>query len=637
MKSVCTILLSILCICPSLAFQTQDVLLAKIEGREIRSGEVLYAFQKNRDPSELLAYDSLEEYLDQYINFKLKVLEARAQGYDTLSAFNEELEGYISQIRKPYLNNEVTAEKLVREVYSRMHTEIDASHILINVKSNAAPKDTLKAYQLIDSLRTAVGSKEQFEELAKKFSQDGSANIGGKLGWFSAMDMVSPFEDGAYKTQVGEVSDIVRSSFGYHILYINKKRVSKGRLKTSHIFFNTQQRSQAQTEVLANSVYDSLTAGANWNEMARKYSDDSRTKMQGGQLPLAKIKQLPDDFMNIAYSLEKVGDISKPSVTQFGWHIVRLDAVEPIPAFNELEADITQLLKRSGRNTLENEQLIDKLKSENGFSQTAPILKQTIGALAGLKKDSIKSLKGQSLFSLRGKVVSVGQFIDFLPSQNIALNEEILLSLYDDFEKNEIIAYEDSLAPIKYPEYGYLLKEYEEGLLLFEIMQKEVWNKGIEDSIGAKDYFVKNIDKYQVEERFIVQSVSGIESDMMDKLKSLNKGEIEEMSLDSLAKKHFSEKVLSLLKIVKRTIKASEIPSFEATGLKSGSWIDNTLTGEHYFVEDIIPAGPYAFEEIRGMVISDFQDYLDGKWVQALREKRSIIIYKEALKSISTN
>lgn len=637
MKSVYTFLLSLLCLCPSIASQSQDVILAKVDNQEIRSGELLYAYQKNRDSSEPILYDSLEKYLEQYINFKLKVLEARAHGYDTLSNLYEELQGYISQIPKPYLNNSEAAEKLVRETYSRMQMEIDASHILINAKANASPKDTLKAHQLIDSLRSMVKGREHFEGLAKKFSQDGSANIGGKLGWFTAMDMVSAFEDVAYKTAAGEVSEIVRTRFGYHIVYINRKRTSRGKLRTSHIFFSIQQRSESQIEALANSVYDSLKAGARWDDMTRKYSDDSRTKMQGGQLPLAGIKELPDDFIDIAYSLEKPGDLSRPSRTPFGWHIVRLDEIEPIPAFNALESDIAESLKRSGRNSLNDAQLINKLKSENDFQQNEQTLERIINALAELKKDSIKIIKEQLLFSMKGKEVKAQKFIDFLPSQNIALGQDILISLYADFERSTIIAYEDSLATIKYPAYGYLLKELEEGLLLFEIMEIEVWDKALEDSIGAREYYLKHIDEYKVEKRLRVQSVSSLKTSVIERLKTLKQGANTTMSLDSLAKENLSEEERGLLKIVKRTVKVSEIPSFETTGLKSGSWIENSETREHYFINDIIPAGVYKFEEIRGLVISDFQYYLERAWIKELRKKRQIKVYKKALKSISSN
>ena len=637
MKSVCTFLLSILLLCPALAYQAQDVLIAKIDDYEIRSGELLYTYQKNRASSEIIEYDSLEKYLEQYINFKLKVIEARAQGYDTISVLKEELQGYVSQIRKPYLDNEEATDKLIRETYNRMHMEIDASHILINVKTDASPKDTLKAYQLIDSLRLAVTSREQFEELAKSFSQDGSAQLGGNLGWFSAMDMVSPFEDAAYKTATGEVSAITKTRFGYHIVYINRKRTSRGKLKTSHIFFNTQNRSESQVKVLANSVYDSLKAGAKWNDMTRRYSDDNRTKMQGGQLPLARIKQLPDDFMDIAYSIKEIGDISKPSKTQFGWHIIRLDQVVPTPTFDEVEADITESLKRSGRNSLNEEQLIKKLKSENEFLKYGQTLKQVISALATLNKDSISILKEQALLAMKAKVIKVKDFVDFLPSQNIALGKDMLYSLYQEFEKNSILAYEDSLAPTKYPEYGYLLKEYQEGLLLFEIMQKEVWNKGIEDTLGAKTYYLKNIDQYQVEKRLRVQSVSGLDSVKINNLKAVKSQVNVEVPIDSLAKKHFSEEELGLLKIVKKTIKASEIGSFETTELKSGSWLENTGTGEHYYIDEVIPAGPYKYEEIRGLVISDFQDYLNQEWIKELRKKRQVKVYRKVLKNISKN
>ena len=637
MKRLCMFFLCLIGINQSLAFQSDEIVLATIGDLEIKSGELVYAYQKNNDQEDHLHYDSLKKYLSRYINFKLKVLEAKALGYDTVAALKEELYGYISQIRKPYLANDELEEKLIRQIHNRMKIEIDASHILISVKPNATPTDTLRAYRLIDSLKLATNSQEKFEALAKQFSQDGSARNGGSLGWFTTMDMVGPFENAAYETETGEVSEIVRTRFGYHIVYVNRKRASKGKLKTSHIFFSDQRRSDSEMETFANVIYDSLKSGAAWNYMARKYSQDNKTKMNGGQLPFARIKQLPDDFMDIAYSLEHVGDLSRPEKTQFGWHIVRLDALEPIPAFSEISRDIANSLEKSGRNSLNDNELLKKLKNENDYTQNKRSLKNAITALSGLNEDSIQLLNSSVLFTLGEKTITTKSFLDFIPSRNIALSDDILESLYTDFEKETILAYEDSIAPTKYPEYGYLLKEYEEGLLLFEIMQEEVWNKALLDSVGAKSYYNKNKRKYTVEKRLVIQSVSGLNDEAINKLMTIYSGNDQTLPLEDVAKQQLASSDVALLKIVKRTIKVSEIPNFDPVGLESGNWIRDSTTEEHYFIEEIIPAGHYAFHEIRGLVISDYQDFLDKEWVRQLRQKKKLKINKKGLKSISSN
>lgn len=619
------------------AYQSNDLVLATIDNQPIKSGEFLYAYRKNRAKSESLNYDSLKQYLNQYINFKLKVMEAKELGYDTMPNFKSELQGYVSQVRKPYLDNPNAEKELIKQTYDRMKWEINASHILINLPPNPSPNDTLKAYTLADSLKQAVKDKRHFELLAQQYSQDGTAKIGGKLGWFSTMDMVSSFEDAAYHTKVNQVSNIVKTRFGYHILYVNNKRASKGKLKTSHIFFSNQQRSEDQSISLANAIYDSLKSGSDWNSMARKYSDDNRTKMNGGQLPLARIKQLPDDFMDIAYSLETIGEISSPTRTQFGWHIVRLDGVEPIPELGIAQSEIAQNLKRMGRSVLETTALIDKLKHENNFEKNQQALDKSLEELHSSGSDTDELLTNEILFSLGTKRIKVKDFIGFIPSKNIKLNKNTLQSFYDEFEKQTILSYEDSIAPYKYSDYGYLLKEYEEGLLLFEVMQKVIWNKALEDTVGVKQFYQAKKENYKVGKRLLIDAISSPDKSILTKLVDSYNEQNHSIALDSISKTTLTEEQQSLLKIAKRSIKASEIPNFESTELKSGRWVENSETSEYYFINEVIPAGHYSLEEIRGLVISDFQDYLENNWINQLRKKRDIKTFKRTLKKLAAN
>ncbi len=632
MRSVCTLLIGLFFSHAIYGFQSDSMIIAKVNDHEVTASELLYAFQKNRNQNDELRLDSLKKYLDNYINFKLKVQAARKQGYDTLQNYIRELEGYISQIRKPYLENPEAEEKLINEIHGRKQVEINASHLLIKLAPNASPKDTLKAYKFIDSLRMNIESKEHFESLAGRFSQDGAGQNGGRLGWFSTMDMVGPFENAAYNTKTHEVSQVVRTQFGYHILFVNQKRPSKGSLKTSHIFFSSRGRSDDAAQQLAESVYDSLKNGADWNTMARKYSDDNRTKMNGGQLPWARIKQLPDDFYDIAYGIKNVNGISKPSKTSFGWHIVKLNDQRPIGDLSEERIVIEQQLKRSGRNTLNNDQLIEKLKAENNFQQDEKSLNTLLLAISnGSLNDEIKH---SVLFILGKKIFRVNDLVKNLPSQKITLNSTIVRSLYSEFERKSIIAYEDSIAPIKYPDYGYLVKEYEEGLLLFEIMQQEVWNKALEDSLGARQYYENHLKQYKTEERV---SVSVVTCENISLIERLKKSISEEESIEKAVQSTFTKEEQMLLKIVKRTIKASEINKFASTELKSGSWIKKPDVSEYYFLEEIIPRGYFSYDEIKGRILSDYQDHLEAQWIKELRTQSHIEIDNRALEKIIEN
>ena len=638
MKSFIITLVLSLCwtlITPS-SLQAQVV--ATVDGREISQTELLYAFNKNRKEGEPIVLDSLESYLEQFINFKLKVNAARSLGLDTLSAFQEELEGYISQIKKPYLDNPLAEEELLLATYERMQYDLNASHILIKISPTALPADTLKAFNFLDSLRNTIGSKVEFEEMAKRFSQDGSAQQGGKLGWFTAMQMVAPFEETAYKTEVGKVSDIVRSNFGYHLIYLNDKRPNHGKVKTSHIFF-TIQRGREQAFQLAKMVYDSLQNGADWDKMVRKYSDDGGTKADGGKLPWAGVKQLPDEFLEIAYSIENLGDYTIPQETPFGWHIIKLNDYQPLEPFEIKKSEIALLLKRMGRNTLGEDKLIAKLKVENQFNQNLDSLNHILNRISQSNKAEVSNseLAKKIMFQHGNLEFRVEQFLETLPGFKIQYPKEQLADFYQKFEKDAIIAYEDSIAPSKYPEYRLLMQEYEEGLLLFEVMQRKVWDKAVEDSLGLEKFYQSNLKKYQIEDRLSCLCVDSPSEEVKEILGSLSVHQDSLPGAENIIKVTLAQNNAAELKIAKRALMASDLSNFEVVKNQLGIWTSPNDSNDFCLIQSFLPAGPQPLNEIKGIVMSDYQEKLDQDWIKELRDSAKIKVNKKALKAILNN
>lgn len=638
MKSfLCLIALSISSIfLSSYSLHAQSV--ATINGEAIDQAEFLYAFNKNRKETEPITLDSLEAYLGQYINFKLKVREARVLGLDTTKAFQEELQGYISQIRKPYLENPQAEEELLEKTYQHMQSDVNASHILIKVPASALPADTLKAFNFLDSLKQTINSRAEFEEMAKRFSQDGSAQAGGNLGWFTAMQMVAPFEDGAYDTPVGNVSEIVRSSFGYHLIYVNDKRENRGKVLTSHIFF-TKQRGNSEALEMAQMVYDSLQNGGDWEMLARKYSDDSGTKTDGGRLPWAGVKQLPDEFLEIAYAIQERGEYTEPKETQYGWHIIKLNDIQPLEPYEIKKAEIAMLLKRMGRNTLEEEKLMNKLKKENSFSQSFDNLNDLLNELSSSTTidASDSELSERMLFQHGENSVYVKDFLKSLPSFKVQYSKSQLADLYRKFEKDYIVAYEDSIAPQKYPEYRFLMNEYEEGLLLFEIMQRKVWDKAAQDSVGLERFYQSHLKNYRIGERLECLCAYSPTTAIKQQLSSL------EISVDSLSMATVSiadqlgETEAAELKIAKRTLLASDFSNFEAAKNAAGQWFEPNSLDAYCLIQNILPEGPQPLDEIKGIVMSDYQEELDEQWIKDLRDSVKIKVDKKALKAIINN
>lgn len=623
--------------CTSQAFGYQDNgVVATINGSAIKKGELIYAFKKNRPKNEKIQIDSLEKYLEQYINFKLKVLEAEKLGVDTTKAFKDEYEGYISQVQKPYLQNPISELDLIQEAYDRMKFEINASHILIRINNANSPADTLVAYQKIDSVRNLALNGTSFEDLAKKYSSDGSSGNGGNLGWFSSMAMVYPFESGAYNTPIGGISNIVRSQFGYHIIKVNDKREARGKVKTSHIFLTKNGRTVESGRQLIKSVYDSIQNGGDWRQLCFKYSEDTQTKLNSGALPFAGTGELPDEFLNGAYSIPETGVIGEPLETSYGWHIIRLDAKQGLPTFESLRDEISEKIRRSGRNQLDSEALVKKLKAENGFEQDLKLLETTIESASkvGLANIDLSKIGSQMIFKISNRTITYEAYFASLGNAN-QLNSTALWSRYKTFEREEIMAYEDSQLTTKYPEFGYLLNEYKEGLMLFEIMEKEIWNKASEDSIGLAQFFAENFKNFPAPERgdFLVIESSNpvLYHKILDSLQVNWDADIENQ-----IKSKLDAQALSALKIAKRTFERHELPNFDL------KWEEKEVQGDPsnlkiYSLQQIIEAGYYRLEEVKGLAISNYQDHLEQQWVKRLRSEYKVKIDHKILKQIASD
>lgn len=635
MRFLILLIIGLYSIAPTLAFQNYPNV-AEINGEPISKAEFLYAFQKNQREKTPVVYDSLEKYLNQYIDFKLKVLAAKKLGIDTTRAFLEEYNGYISQIQKPYLQNPVSEEKLILEVYNRLKYEVNASHILIRIANESNPMDTLAAYWKTDSLRSLAVNGADFTLLAKNNSQDGSAKDGGSLGWFTAMSMVYPFENGAYETPVGGISKIIRSQFGYHIIKVNDKRLAKGRVKTSHIFLTKNGRSRESGNQLIKTIYDSIQNGGDWKALCKQYTDDSQTKLNGGSLPFSGTGQLPNEFLNMAYSLKTPGEIAPPLETSYGWHIIRLDATEKMPSLEELRPKISENIRRSGRNQLSLEILVNKLKHENGFEQDLPVLQNTIAQIAaiGLPNINLASLSTKVIFKTGNKEVPYSNFFNSLGNAT-QITTGSLWNRYKLFEREQIILYEDSLAPQKYPEYGFLLNEYKEGLMLFEVMEREVWNKTTEDSIGLYSFYNTHTKNYSAPERASVWVIESTNSENLEKVVNNFKWN-KNMSFENALKAQLEPQVFSALKIAKRTYQREDLPNF-AQNWKEHVLLNQPSEKRVYAIEEIIPKGVYRLEEIKGLIMADYQNWLEKDWVKSLRKASKIEIDTKVLKQIASD
>ena len=571
---------------------------------------------------------SPEDYLDMFIDFKLKVIEAENLKMDTTKAFKKELAGYRKELAQPYLTDVKYDQQLVKELYDRMTKEVNASHILFKVAPHPSAKELEAARAKAEKVRQEILAGKNFNEAAKEYSDDPSAKSnGGELGYFSAFQMVAPFEDTAFNTPVGTISEPVRSSFGFHLIKVNDIRENMGEIKVAHIMkmfpkgADENVRNALKNEI--DSIYSALKNGADFAEMARKYSDDKRTAAQGGEMPWFSSGRIIPEFSRPAFALKNVGDYTHPVKTSYGYHIIKKLDSRPVKTYDELKSDIEEKIKKDPeRATRSKKVFIDNLKKEYNFKEND----KNIEKLKGKDIENDSDSENLVLFNIDMKSFSLNDFNQFLKEKNIQTGS--YFTHYDDWVEAEITKLEDSKLEEKYPQFRYLIQEYHDGILLFNISQEKIWNYASQDSIGLEKFYEKNKKKYNWGERF--------------------KGYIvicKDIESREEAEKYFAA-----------GMSADEISDVlnkddQRITINEGAWEEGSQPIVDYFVRnapepenfnsgvtfvrgDKIPSEPKTLEEAKGLYISDYQNYLEEEWIKELRHKYKIKVNKKLLNSI---
>jgi peptidyl-prolyl cis-trans isomerase SurA len=604
-----------------------------VNKKPVTTDEFIYLYNKNHqnNPGDY-SNEKIEEYLTLFINFKLKVEEAEHRGYDTTAAFKREYNSYKDELRKPYLPDSKLTDSLVRLTYNRMKEEVRASHILVNVKPDANPDDTLKAYNKIINIRNKALAGDDFGSLAATYSEDPSAKLNkGDLGYFTALQMVYPFETAAYTTPVGQISMPIRTKFGYHIVKVADRRPTRGEVEVSHIMIRTgdnKDNQKAKNTIFE--VYDELNAGVSWDELCKQYSEDPGTKDNGGRMRAfgAGFMNSVPAFEEAAFSLQKPGDISDPFQTQYGWHIVRLEKKIPLATYEELSSSLRNKVLRDERAQISKQAMQKKLRKDYQFHENAAV-KSVVMSWADSTlvkgkwhaKSDAKTDK-EVLFTLRDKSYTVKDFMAYVyKSQhaNTTFPARYLDQLYNAYVDSDILQLFEQNLTENNPEYRMLLKEYYEGILLFEIMEREVWTKASDDSVGQRKYYEANTSKYAAGERIKGILYSASSNDVLQ-------------TLHALVKQGDSVKIQEYITAQKIR---HETGSFEKDSKPMLSKIDWTPgaheveSGNTYYlvwIKNILPPGIKSFEEARAAVISDYQNYLEKTWLDVLKKKYPVKI-----------
>jgi peptidyl-prolyl cis-trans isomerase SurA len=639
-KSVFLIAFSL--IASSIIAQNSDPTIMTINGKDIKKSEFEYIYNKNKQ--QQVEQKTLEEYLDMFKDYKLKVFEAEANGIDTTAAFISELQGYRNQLAQPYLVDQEADEKLAKEAYARLQENVEVAHILFTIDEENPQKTATKAYEKAMSVKKQIDAGADFTAMAKKYSEDPSvARNNGYLGYIKGFMTVYPFEQAAFTTEVGTVSEPVLSRFGYHLVKVISRRTDPGEVLTAHVMVmlptSMTPTEEAAKEAKIREAYSKLQAGASFEDVVQEYSEDPGTRETGGKMRWISTGRIVKEYEDVAFSLQ-VGEISEPFKTQFGWHIVTVLEKRGVKPYAEMQKEIMRRIAREDRAGNGRETLIAKLKEEYNYNFNGEKMSQ-LKELAITLGDGFQnaiSADNETLFTLAGKNYKVSDYAEYYATNKQVQDldiEKYLIESVDEYINYEVIAYENSILEDKYPDFRNLYNEYRDGMLLFEISNREVWDKASKDEKGLKKFFKKNKRQYSWSEpRF--------------------KGIVVQCSNDSIARVAEARlKELDYEESAKVLNKELNTGSERVIKVKRGLFVkgDNEIVdysvfgGKPYFDEvfpvsfakgRLLKKGPESYTDVKGQVTSDYQQKLEKDWVKSLDKKYKVEINQEVVSTIET-
>ena len=625
-----------------------------VGGDKVTVSDFEYVYNKNNINNQADYSDtSLRNYLSLYENFRLKVREAEAMKLDTIASLKNELEGYRKQLAKSYLSDREITDKLISEAYERSKTEVYASHILVKCDENANPADTLAAYKKIMALRKRIEKGEAFEKVARESSEDPSAkNNGGNIGWFSVFGTIYPFENAAYSLKKGELSEPVRTEFGYHLVKVENTRPARGQVHVDHLMLRFPEKaSNAQidsTRHKIDSIYGLITSKKmSFDDAVKNFSEDKNSRSKGGDLPWigtgAQTRMMPE-FEDAAFALQKDGDISKPVMTKLGWHILKRVERKEAQPFNDVKNDIKKKVERDTRSEVAKTVLVDRIKKENEFVQY-PEAKASFGRQVDssiLKgnwhADSTLRHSTKPLFKLAGKSFTEGDLAEFIGKTSKRRSDKskdaLLNEYYENFVNTKCLDYEESMLEVKKPEFKNLMKEYKDGILLFELMDRMVWTKAVKDTLGLEEFRQKNATKYMWGKRaevaiFNANDKAGAEEarKMYEKKKTVE--EIKEKINKATNKAHVS--------VIEGKYEKGQYDVVDKIDWKPGITEVVKLNDSSYqfiVVKQIVNPEPKSLKEAKGYIVSDYQEYLEKTWLESLKSKYPIKLDEVVFKSL---
>ncbi len=621
--------------------QEKDPILLTVDGQSIRSSEFIRVYNKNLDLVKDENQKNIDSYLKLFTEYQLKLREAKRLKLDEDPKYKREFMSYKKQLTKNYLSENKVTDELVREAYDRNSMDINASHVLVRL--DEAVKDTVGVYNKILELRERLVN-EGIDAL-KADVHDGKTVFVEDLGYFSAFKMVYDFESAAYNTEVGEVSQPFRTQFGYHVVKVNEKRPSRGTITAAHIMVSLKQKDSAvDPEKRINEIYKKLLQGEPFDALAKQFSDDKSSAKNGGKLSPFKSGQLSSTiFENEAFALKENNAISEPFKTQYGWHIVKRIKAQPIESFEELKPTIEAKVKRDSRSKLINQAMVEELIGRYDITYNEEAKPYFVSLISEdyfrrswrLPEDFNKN---EILFSINGGDYTYNDFgRHILSAQRLYASKpmpakDLIDKEFASFFESTILRYREGNLEHENIEFANILKEYRDGLLLFDLMEKEIWNKASKDTLGLQEYYEKNKGNYQWEERLDFVMATTADAKKANKILKLMKKGKTNVEISEALNSDKKQNVIFTTAIYPSN--DDRLPSDIKKEVGVSGVYDHNEAFHVIKINALLQAGPKTLKEAKGAVINDYQQEIESNWINGLYEKFQIDVNKDVLEEV---
>ena len=633
----------------SLQSQSDPVFLT-LANKKITLSEFEWMYSKNLSGTGESG-PTREEYLQTYIDYKLKVHEAEELGLDKNAAFNKELDDYRESLINEHIPIEYSEADLVREAYDRIQQDVSASHILVRMDS-PEPRDTLAALMKTIQIRQRILDGELLEQVVEEISKDPAVQIHlGLNRFFTAFHMQYPLETAAYTTPVNDISEPIRSRLGYHIVLPHAKRPAFGKVQVAHILVNcppdAEEPEVIRTRNRIGAAYREMVNGRSWEEVALEFSEDTVTAKSGGVLPPFGVGDMIPEFEYQAFRIPQLNMVSTPFRSPYGWHIVRLLERMEVGTFDEMKSFLTRQVRSEQRLQYHRDKNLARIVNAHGFrenNRTFELIRSRLDESMVNGTWSARSLEMENeiLFRIGDRIVTINDFASFMEmnkdeAARIRAVGKFVDLRYEQFKYAIALQADREMVLNNHPEIQNLVSEYHDGLLIYELMDRQIWSRSMEDENGLQQFYEDRKSDYQWNERtdaFIVTcSKETPIRKVLKRSKKIQSGKLNESQLNDLFCESDSVSCITLSRVITEKGTYPQVDARQGK-LGPGPVYSNEFTNGFVIINKVRPPEPKKLEEVKGELVADYQEFLEERWMDELRKKYPVKVNRDLLSDL---